>query len=191
MVACAFYNLVLIILPFDPAGTTDEFNTLLKRASADVLVTQGGQLSLDEFLGAGLKEIVLVIEKASQHLGWGETSGVTKRVQYDEIVKETVEPIADLDIDLDAPAVVIFGPKVLDEIDMVEFSHRVGCALWLIVHVLILCRISLLALPLRRLYCPRPRSTLPMTYLSPSTPSRTCTLASTPMLPFPPDLLSS
>ena len=94
-------------MPFDPAGTPDEFNTILKRSNADVLITQGGQLSLEAFDGANLREIVLVIEKASQHLGWGESSGPTKRVQYDEIVKETVEPVADLDIDLDATAVIV------------------------------------------------------------------------------------
>jgi hypothetical protein len=89
---------------------------------------QGGQLPLDQFKGAGLKGIILVVEKASQHLDWSEPVGPTKCVRYDEVVSQTVEPIADLDLDLDAPAVVIFGPKIKGKIDMVEFSHRVRSA---------------------------------------------------------------
>jgi len=122
--ACAFYDLILIILPFEPTGTPS-ISELLTRASPDVLVTQGGQLPLKEFQEANLKEIVLVVEEASQHLDWSEPLGSTKCVQYAEIVKKETEPIRDIDLDLDAPAVVIFGPKIDGKIDMVEFSHRV------------------------------------------------------------------
>ncbi|KAF8540352.1 hypothetical protein BDD12DRAFT_734836 [Trichophaea hybrida] len=121
--ACAFYDLVLIILPFEPTGTPS-INELLTRASPDVLVTQGGQLPLEEFKGANLKEIVLVVEEASQHLDWSEPIGSTKCIQYAEIVEKEAAPIPDIDLDLDAPAVVIFGPKIGENIDIVEFSHR-------------------------------------------------------------------
>ncbi|CCX10488.1 Similar to Long-chain-fatty-acid--CoA ligase 3; acc. no. O95573 [Pyronema omphalodes CBS 100304] len=121
--ACAYYGFVLVILPFEPTGTPS-ISELLKQTSADILITQGGQLPLEEFKGSGLKEIVLVVEEASQHLGWSGPIGEAKCGQFVDITKNEVEPIADIDIDLDAPAVVIFSPEVNGKIETVEFSHR-------------------------------------------------------------------
>lgn len=75
--------------------------------------------------GTSLKEIVLVVESASQHLDWCEPVGSTECVQYADVVKDGTEPIQDIDIDLDAPAIVAFGPEVRGTVDMVEFSHKV------------------------------------------------------------------
>jgi acyl-coenzyme A synthetase/AMP-(fatty) acid ligase len=123
--ACAFYDLKLIILPFEPKTSDPAVIDLLKRASPDVLIMQGGQLPLDQFKDVGLKEIILVVEQASQHLDWKQPVGPTKCARYDEVVSQAAEPIADLDLDLNAPAVIIFGPKIAGKVDMVEFSHRV------------------------------------------------------------------
>lgn len=127
MSACAFYNIPLVILPFEPQPKdAPKISELLQRASPDVLIAQGGQLPLEEFKGTGLKQVILVVEKASQHLGWGGPMGEIKCVQYDEVVAKAAVPIDDLKLDLDAPAVIIFGPKIAGKIDMVEFSHRVS-----------------------------------------------------------------
>jgi hypothetical protein len=123
-IACAYYGFVLVILPFEPTGTPS-ISELLKQTSADILITQGGQLPLEEFKGSGLKKIVLVVEEASQHLGWSGPIGEIKCGQFVDIINNEVEPIADIEIDLDAPAVVIFGPEVNGKIETVEFSHRV------------------------------------------------------------------
>jgi hypothetical protein len=128
MTACAFYGLTLIILPFEP-NTAPSINALLKRSSPDVVIGQGGQLPVQELEGVTLKEIIFVVEAASQHLDWSAPPGSgVKSTQYDEIVKNTVEDSPEVSIDLNAPAVIIFGPRVSGESELVEFSHRV-CAL--------------------------------------------------------------
>jgi len=52
--------------------------------------------------------------------------GEIKCVQYDEVVAKAAAPIEDLKLDLDAPAVIIFGPSIAGKIDMIQFSHRVN-----------------------------------------------------------------
>lgn len=105
-------------------------NNLLKRSHPDVVIAQGGHFPLTELEGVDLKEIILVVEGASQHLDWSEPSESNlKSVQYDEIVKIAVEPVQDLDLDLNAPAVVVFGPEINGKIDVVEFSHKVHLSL--------------------------------------------------------------
>jgi len=152
----------------------------MKRASPDVLIAQAGQLPLDEFKGAGLKQIILVVEKAAQHLGWSGPMGKTRCVQYDEVVAKAAVPIDDLTLDLDAPAVIIFGPKIAGIVEMVEFSHRVSSIYSR--HDItadMVARISLPALRLNPLFSPRRRSIHLKTFSFLSTRFRTCTLAFT------------
>jgi hypothetical protein len=92
--------------------------------SPDVVIAPGGLLPLAEFDGVSLKQLIFVVEQASQHLDFSAPN--TKTLMYREIVQvEGIEP-TDVEVDVKAPSVVICGPKGLHgNIDIVEFSHRV------------------------------------------------------------------
>ncbi|KAI5780825.1 hypothetical protein EDC01DRAFT_667362 [Geopyxis carbonaria] len=123
--ACAFYNITLIVLPFERSGVPD-LSTLIRRTAPDILIAQAGQFPLAEIEEIELKEVVYVVEEASRHLDWTSSEdSKQKSVEYHEIVKSDVESTdPDVVINLDAPAVVIFGPKITDKIEIVEFSQR-------------------------------------------------------------------
>lgn len=66
--ACAFYDLHLLILPFDPTASSASVNALLKRSELDVLIAPAGQLPLKDVEGVKLKQLIYVVERGSQHL---------------------------------------------------------------------------------------------------------------------------
>ncbi|KAG0133723.1 hypothetical protein HOY82DRAFT_500927 [Tuber indicum] len=122
--ACAFYDLTLITLPFDPRGPPD-VTSLLNRSKADVLIAPAGDLALNDLNGAkNIKEIIWVVEPGSQHLNWASPNG-NKSSVYHDVIKMPSTGAGD--VDLDGPAVIVFGPKYTGKerrIEMAEFNHK-------------------------------------------------------------------
>ncbi|TGZ77156.1 hypothetical protein EX30DRAFT_323949 [Ascodesmis nigricans] len=123
--ACAFYNIKLIIVPFEPHQTEGVLG-LLKETRPDVIIAAAGQVPLEEITPIRPKEIIFVVEPGSQHLDWDSPEGSDqKSVVYHEIIKNGAAKDPEVDIELNAPAVVIYGPKQKDgSRELIEFSHR-------------------------------------------------------------------
>ncbi|PWW72786.1 hypothetical protein C7212DRAFT_301266 [Tuber magnatum] len=123
--ACAFYDLTLIVLPFDPESSPD-VTSLLNRSRADVLIAPAGDLALNDVDGAkNIKEIIHVVEPGSQHLDWTSSNGNVKSSVYHNVIK--VAGTGAGSVDLDGPAVIAFGRKHVGEerrIEMAEFNHK-------------------------------------------------------------------
>ena len=96
----------------------------VRSTSPDVLIVPAGQIvpkDLEEF---NFKEVIMVVDPASQHLDWETPEGTKNHsVTYHDIVKDEV-PETEVEIDVDAPAVVICGPRTDDSFEVVEFTHR-------------------------------------------------------------------
>jgi len=123
--ACAFYDLTLVVLPFDPKNSPD-VASLLKRSKADVLIAPAGDLALNDVDGASsIKEIIYVVEPGSQHLDWTSPNGKVKTSVYHDVIKTPSTGAGN--VDLDGPAIIVFGSKYIGEersIEIAEFNHK-------------------------------------------------------------------
>ncbi|KAL7274957.1 hypothetical protein RUND412_002111 [Rhizina undulata] len=125
--AAAFYNIPLVILPFDPQGVPS-INTLLKRITPDILIAPAGQLPLSDLEGVKLTEVIYVVEPGSQHLDWSSPPGASVKCSvYHDAIKTPAIP-APADLDLTAPALVIIGGKQASaqkkDLEIIEFTHK-------------------------------------------------------------------
>ncbi|KAH0606332.1 uncharacterized protein H6S33_003993 [Morchella sextelata] len=126
--ACAFYDLHLLILPFDPTASSASVNALLKRSELDVLIAPAGQLPLKDVEGVNLKQLIYVVERGSQHLDFNSPPGsAIKTAIYHEIIKTPGSPPPSGPIDLKAPSVITFATNFIGndkKIEITPFNHR-------------------------------------------------------------------
>lgn len=131
--ACSFYpNLTAILIPFDVSN--DELVSMLRRSTADTLVTAPGAFPFDAVIQAypSLRQLIWVTDEGSNHMDWNEvpegSGGNMNVATWQDILRDspahaaTELPAVDLE---KTPSDVVtfwqYGPGEVEE--MVGFSQ--------------------------------------------------------------------
>ncbi|RDW88215.1 AMP-dependent synthetase [Coleophoma cylindrospora] len=90
--ACAFYNLTVVLLPFDQPPAT--VLSLLKQAKVDTIVAAVGAFPFDEVTKSypALKQVIWVVDEGNKHMDWNEvptgTGGAVNVSTWQDIIQD-------------------------------------------------------------------------------------------------------
>jgi hypothetical protein len=125
--ACAFYDLTVILLPYDQP--VEEIIKLLKKSRADTVVAAAGSFAFDAVVKSypALKQLVWVVDEGSKHMDWNEvptgTGSAVNVSTWQDIIQDQ-DPSVGMDLpalDKSAPTkpVLAFWPSG----ELVEYTH--------------------------------------------------------------------